>query len=642
MSSSVSGHQYRQLFPSVQSGGSAKGRLPKLLSTDDKASDSNADTSGLDVGVCSVQGRRPYQEDQYAVCRFLRDPASSPASAPETHFFGVFDGHAGGKCSKAICTTIPFQFSRDESFATNVPTALNKAIQRTNEQFLEVAGRLRLNDGSTAVCVILRGLTMTISNVGDSRACLITARKGITLTEDHKPSSPTEHRRIASFGGMVTYNTGIARVAGVLAVSRAFGNYGIRSLIRADPDITQRELKSDDDFLILASDGLWDVFRANEVADICYTLQKHGVRRIADQLVQLALTRGSMDNITAVVVSLSKYVARMKSGDQGCITGSKRGVTTSGVLTGSSRLVSAEVGTNSRPSSGYAKMHNKGNFVGSDEYDNEDRIDDSITVDESELNGLTRSKVQRASTAAGSYTRGGARKPPLYVSGERKGGVDANVSIVDGCGGSDYSASTIKPVSAHRSVIRTSGSTTEKRCQSSGASRMSRRGPVSDKDHNCVAMSASSSHMLHSSRTSQHSFGHSSSLDQDRIMPMAVGHRRPASRNGSAHSVHSNSGNKRPGSAMGNINPTHGEGCGVRLRFSKSYTGPMLAFSGNSSGIPEITKHERMHSPISTNAGSLGVAPDRCRDGTGSAKSNSNQPSSGGAKLSILKSFSHG
>ena len=109
----------------------------------------------------------------------------------------------------------------------------------------------------------------------------------------------------------MTYNTGIARVAGVLAVSRAFGNYSIRNLIRADPDITERELTSQDDFVVLASDGLWDVFSANEVAEVCYSWQRYGVSRIADQLVQLALTRGSMDNVTAIVVSLSKYISRM-------------------------------------------------------------------------------------------------------------------------------------------------------------------------------------------------------------------------------------------------------------------------------------------------------------------------------------------
>ena len=176
---------------------------------------------------------------------------------------------------------------------------------------------MRLNDGSTAVQIAIRGRTMTIANVGDSRAVLISGRKAITLTEDHKPSAPAEHRRIASFGGTVTYNTGIARVAGVLAVSRAFGNYTIRNLIRADPDVTQRELTEQDHYLVLASDGLWDVFRAAEVADICYTYERHGVQRIADYLVQMSLTRGSMDNITAVVVSLSRYHARMAQMEAG-------------------------------------------------------------------------------------------------------------------------------------------------------------------------------------------------------------------------------------------------------------------------------------------------------------------------------------
>lgn len=301
----------KNFFPAVQTTGK-KNVLPKLLSQSQDASGADkSDSSGLDVGVCTVQGRRPYQEDQYAVCRFLKDPQGSNENTPETHYFGVFDGHAGGKCSKAICSTIPYQFCRDESFATKLPVALKRAIQKTNEQFLEVAGRMRLNDGSTAVQIAIRGKTMTIANVGDSRAVLISGKKGITLTEDHKPSAPAEHRRIASFGGTVTYNTGIARVAGVLAVSRAFGNYTIRNLIRADPDVTQRELTEQDHYLVLASDGLWDVFRAAEVADICYTYERHGVQRIADYLVQMSLTRGSMDNITAVVVSLSRYYNRM-------------------------------------------------------------------------------------------------------------------------------------------------------------------------------------------------------------------------------------------------------------------------------------------------------------------------------------------
>jgi len=114
---------------------------------------------------------------------------------------------------------------------------------------------MRLNDGSTANCVVLRGLSLITGNVGDSRAILISGGKAIQLSNDHKPSNPEEQRRIASFGGTVLLCMGVWRVNGILAVSRAFGNYGIRNFIRADPDIFQRELVAEDDFIVMGSDG---------------------------------------------------------------------------------------------------------------------------------------------------------------------------------------------------------------------------------------------------------------------------------------------------------------------------------------------------------------------------------------------------
>lgn len=54
----------------------------------------------LDVGVGSAQGYRPYHEDEFQVVAFL-SPGQTPEPQPaETHFFAVFDGHAGGRCSK--------------------------------------------------------------------------------------------------------------------------------------------------------------------------------------------------------------------------------------------------------------------------------------------------------------------------------------------------------------------------------------------------------------------------------------------------------------------------------------------------------------------------------------------------------------
>ena len=567
------------------------------------------------------------------MCRFLRDPTAEPTqSVPETHFFGVFDGHAGGKCSKAICTTIPYQFSRDEAYTQKVPVALKRAIQRTNEQFLEVAGRMRLNDGSTGVCVVLRGTTMTIANVGDSRACLISARKGITLTEDHKPSSPAEQRRIASFGGTVTYNTGIARVAGVLAVSRAFGNYGIRNLIRADPDITQRELTPDDDFLVLASDGLWDVFRANEVAEVCYTLQKQGVSRIADQLVQLALTRGSMDNITAVVVSLSKYIVRMHASSFEESTSSKRAATISAVLSGVS-------------SAGRYMVNDENvreDIVGRGRASSEDctdNIDDELTAVDEETFEMEYGVQQQGSHRKGgarSTTSSGQRKPPMHLSdkGDAKGGDQ-------GGGGGGY-----ENIGGLSSRMNRHNVSNEQRSASTGISGLFSRQARSKSQKDIAVTGVTDIGRMGSGGGS--GSGRVSLVDtrmQSDGFVSPSNSRRPTTQqhlqasNGSLHSPissHLTEGSggltRRPGSGVGMARPDGPS----RMKFSG--TGPVLAFGGGSAAVDfSEGSSERMHSPITTGGGlaaTLGAPPDR---------RNRTRPSSSQAtKNSMLRSFSQG
>lgn len=77
--------------------------------------------------------------------------------------------------------------------------------------------------------------------------------------------------------------------------------------------MTQRELTKDDDFLVMASDGLWDVLRNKDVCDTCYAMNYNnsGPQQIAEELVNNAIARGSMDNVTCIVVRLSGYINRM-------------------------------------------------------------------------------------------------------------------------------------------------------------------------------------------------------------------------------------------------------------------------------------------------------------------------------------------
>ena len=306
-------------------------RLPSIETNSGRGDGMSGDSAaflaaGLNVGVCSRQGKRPYQEDEPSVRAFLAPSTSSPSSTAlstggpvqqpksETHFFALFDGHAGGRCSKFLSTALADVLAEDPSFYTNLGMALKRSFHTANEQFLKVADRLRFQDGSTGICVILRNGKLTIANVGDCRAVLVSAGKAMQLSKDQKPTHPEEQKRIASLGGSVVYCMGVARVNGVLAVSRAFGNRTLRSVIRPDAEISIRDLQKDDDYLVIASDGLWDILRNKDVSDICYAQGAQGAQHLADELVQTAIARGSMDNVTCVVVRLTAHVNKLIQG----------------------------------------------------------------------------------------------------------------------------------------------------------------------------------------------------------------------------------------------------------------------------------------------------------------------------------------
>jgi serine/threonine protein phosphatase PrpC len=78
------------------------------------------------------------------------------------------------------------------------------------------------------------------------------------MSVDHKPNMREERLRIERAGGMVAW-AGTWRVAGVLAVSRAFGDRPLKRFIIPTPDIQEEVLTHKDDCVILATDGVWDV-----------------------------------------------------------------------------------------------------------------------------------------------------------------------------------------------------------------------------------------------------------------------------------------------------------------------------------------------------------------------------------------------
>jgi len=142
------------------------------------------------------------------------------------------------------------------------------------------------------------------ANAGDARGVLCRAGKAVRLTYDHKGSDKQEAKRITDAGGFVMSG----RVNGVLAVTRSLGDSSMKEFVVGAPYTTETELCEEDEFLILACDGLWDVAGDQQAVDL--------VREIPDAqdasraLLDFAIGKMTNDNVTVIVVRFRKEADR--------------------------------------------------------------------------------------------------------------------------------------------------------------------------------------------------------------------------------------------------------------------------------------------------------------------------------------------
>ena len=123
--------------------------------------------------------------------------------------------------------------------------------------------------GSTVISVLIGPDNVYFSNLGDSRGIAASSGGLIVVTEDHKPFRVDEQKRIAGAGGHVS----MQRINGNLAVSRALGDYDYKNrldrgpfeqLVSPEPDLYPLPRRSEDEFIVLACDGVWDVMNSDE------------------------------------------------------------------------------------------------------------------------------------------------------------------------------------------------------------------------------------------------------------------------------------------------------------------------------------------------------------------------------------------
>uniref|UniRef100_A0A0D6QYF2 protein-serine/threonine phosphatase n=1 Tax=Araucaria cunninghamii TaxID=56994 RepID=A0A0D6QYF2_ARACU len=320
-------------------------------------------------GVMSVVGRRKEMEDTVAVVpSFHSEPNERSKSGrgpfSEFHFFGVYDGHGGSQVS-VFCRERLHDVLAEELRASS-PSRLDDCRRDFAEWkkamtncFVKIdtqvggscpSGTCSFDDsngnnyssspccrdsvapgnvGSTAVVAVVSPSQIIVANCGDSRAVLSRGGKAIPFSNDHRPEREDEMIRIEAAGGCVVNWNGF-RVEGLLAMSRAIGDRFLKEYIISEPELNCTDRTEEDEFLILASDGLWDVLSNENVCDVArkclsgYRSEKNrshyasAAAVAAALLTKVALARGSTDNISVVVIDLKKD--RQNNGrNNGCL-----------------------------------------------------------------------------------------------------------------------------------------------------------------------------------------------------------------------------------------------------------------------------------------------------------------------------------
>ena len=198
--------------------------------------------------------------------------------------------------------------------ARRFETALADAFTRTDAEFAASDGDAAALVGTTAVVALVGSRQLYVANCGDSRAVLCRGGAALPLTDDHKAAREDETARVEAAGGQILFWNGV-RVMGVLAVSRAIGDHCLRPFVIAQPEVTIIARRLDDELLLLASDGLWDVLSNAEAVALARRCLRRARQRGASRasaariaatvLTRAAVDRGSRDNVTVVVVDLS-------------------------------------------------------------------------------------------------------------------------------------------------------------------------------------------------------------------------------------------------------------------------------------------------------------------------------------------------
>ncbi|KAI4162553.1 MAG: hypothetical protein LQ342_003784 [Letrouitia transgressa] len=276
-------------------------------------------------GVSAMQGWRISMEDAHAAVLDLQAEDAEKqfeAATPEKRlsFFGVYDGHGGDRVALFAGENIHKILAKQETFKKgDFEQALKDGFLAADRAILNNPKYEEEVSGCTASVGLISKTKIYVANAGDSRSVLGVKGRAKPLSFDHKPQNEGEKARICAAGGFVDFG----RVNGNLALSRAIGDFEFKKsadlspeqqIVTAFPDVVSHEISNDDEFLVIACDGIWDCQSSQAVVEFVRRgiAAKQELSKICENMMDNCLSPNSetggvgCDNMTMVVVALLK------------------------------------------------------------------------------------------------------------------------------------------------------------------------------------------------------------------------------------------------------------------------------------------------------------------------------------------------
>ena len=212
--------------------------------------------------------------------------------------FGIFDGHGGSDVVKFVKDRLPQLIKKYLIDLCPVEKAFENAFEKVDKELFFFDSEYI---GTTATLILIKDNKIYCANVGDSKAYIIYEKNYKQISTDHKCTFEEEKNRVESMGGSIKKN----RVMGQLILTRTLGDLYVKKYgVINTPDISVNEIDDRIKYVILASDGIWDVIDLDTIVGMGQASKNVG--EFCEDIVKLAINKNTKDNVSCIVISFKE------------------------------------------------------------------------------------------------------------------------------------------------------------------------------------------------------------------------------------------------------------------------------------------------------------------------------------------------